>query len=154
MLFRSELPKISGTAKDGQTLSASTGAWEGTPTISYAYQWQRCDSLGANCAAIALATAQTYNAVPADVGSTLRVAVTASNAAGSSAPAVSGQSGVIGPSAPSNTELPKISGTPKDGQTLSASTGTWTGTPPLSYSYEWQRCDSSGANCAAISAAE
>ena len=42
-------PTISGTAQDGQTLSASTGSWSGSPT-SYAYQWQRCDSSGANCA--------------------------------------------------------------------------------------------------------
>jgi thermitase len=76
------LPVIAGTAQQGQTLTASTGTWTGT-TLSYAYQWRRCDSTGANCAAIAGATASTYTLTSADVGSTLRVDVTASNGAGS-----------------------------------------------------------------------
>jgi hypothetical protein len=75
-------PAISGTAQDGQTVTASTGSWSGSPT-SYAYLWQRCDSSGANCVALSGATSSSYTAQTADVGSTLRVAVTASNAAGS-----------------------------------------------------------------------
>ena len=56
--------------------SASTGSWSESPS-AYAYQWQRCDAQGANCSAIPLATAQSYTVDPADVGSTLRVSVTA-----------------------------------------------------------------------------
>ena len=41
---------ISGTARQGQTLSSSTGTWTGTAPISYATQWWRCDSAGKNCA--------------------------------------------------------------------------------------------------------
>ena len=88
------LPGISGTAQSGQTLTATTGTWTEGPT-GFAYQWQRCDAKGANCTAISLATAQTYSVAPADVGSTLRVAVTASNAVGPSAPASSAQTGVV-----------------------------------------------------------
>ncbi|HEX3805394.1 MAG TPA: hypothetical protein VHV52_01305 [Gaiellaceae bacterium] len=44
--------------------------------------------------------------------------------------------------APSNTTAPSVSGTPKVGQTLTVSNGTWTGSP-TSYSYRWQRCSSS-----------
>ena len=76
-------PIISGTPQDGQTLSASTGSWSGTQPITYGYQWQRCDSGGANCVAIAGATGPTYLATSADVGRTLRVVVTATNSAGS-----------------------------------------------------------------------
>jgi hypothetical protein len=39
-----------------------------------------------------------------------------------------------------------ISGTAQAGQTLSASTGSWSGTTPLSYGYQWQRCGSVCAN--------
>ena len=76
-------PIISGTPQDGQTLTASTGSWSGTQPITYGYQWQRCDSGGANCVAIAGATGPTYLATSVDVGRTLRVVVTATNSAGS-----------------------------------------------------------------------
>src|SRR5581483_1492315 len=46
--------------------------------------------------------------------------------------------------APSNSAVPVITGTAAVGQQLSASTGSWNGTAPLTYSYRWQRCDSSG----------
>lgn len=41
-------------------------------------------------------------------------------------------------SAPANIVLPAISGTPTQGQTLSTSDGTWTGTATISYTYQWQ----------------
>jgi len=90
----SSLPTITGTAQSGQTLTGSNGSWTNEPT-SFAYQWQRCDTTGANCLPISLATALTYVAVSADVGSTLRLTVTAANAAGSSSPTSSGQTAVV-----------------------------------------------------------
>ena len=42
-------PTVSGTARQGQTLTASSGSWGGTPTITYAYQWQRCNAGGSGC---------------------------------------------------------------------------------------------------------
>jgi len=56
-------------------------------------------------------------------------------------------------SAPVNTGLPSISGTPQAGQTLTATAGTWTGTPSPAFTYQWRRCDSAGASCADISGA-
>src|SRR4051794_27386152 len=47
--------------------------------------------------------------------------------------------------APQNTSRPTISGTPAAGQTLTASPGSWSGTTPISYAYQWGRCKSSGA---------
>ena len=143
------LPVISGTARDGQTLSATTGTWTGTPTITYAYQWQRCDALGAACQPIAGATASTYLLTPAEVGGTTRVVVTATNAAGS-AQATAAASAIVVPTLPVNTVLPAISGTPTEGSTVAASTGTWTGTPTITYAYQWRRCDAAGASCADI----
>ena len=43
--------------------------------------------------------------------------------------------------APSNTTPPAVTGTPKVGQTLTVSNGTWTGSP-TGYTYQWQRCTS------------
>ncbi|HKI92023.1 MAG TPA: PIG-L family deacetylase, partial [Gaiellaceae bacterium] len=82
------LPAISGAATVGSTLTASTGAWTGNPS-SYAYEWRRCDAGGASCTPIG-ATAASYVVAAADVGATIRVAVTAANAAGSApVPAIS-----------------------------------------------------------------
>jgi hypothetical protein len=75
-------PAISGSAQQGQTLAASPGSWSGAQPIGFAYQWQRCDTSGANCANVGSATS-TYTLTSADVGSTIVVAVTASNSAGS-----------------------------------------------------------------------
>jgi hypothetical protein len=87
-------PTITGTAQQGQTLTEHNGSWTNEPT-SFTYQWQQCDSLGNSCLPISGAAAQTYTLVAADVGSTLRVAVTASNSAGASAPATSVQTIVV-----------------------------------------------------------
>jgi hypothetical protein len=47
---------------------------------------------------------------------------------------------------------PAITGTSAVGQTLTASTGTWNNDPVL-YSYQWEDCDATGANCVLISGA-
>jgi thermitase len=52
-------------------------------------------------------------------------------------------------SAPANTSPPTISGQAVSGQTLTAGTGSWSESPSA-YSYQWLRCDSSGANCAEV----
>ncbi len=147
-------PTIAGTAQQGQMLSASSGGWSGTAPFTYAYQWRRCDTGGANCADIAGASAPTYTLVAADLGTTIRVAVTASNSAGSSSQS-SAQTAVVTPSAapPVNTSPPTISGTAQQGQRLSASTGAWSGTAPFAYVYQWRRCDTGGGSCADIAGA-
>jgi hypothetical protein len=59
---------------------------------------------------------------------------------------------------PANTAEPRISGSPAQGQTLTAAPGTWTGTPAPTFSYQWLRCPSSGgasngSDCATIDGA-
>ena len=49
---------------------------------------------------------------------------------------------------PVSTVPPTIAGTPQQGQTLTASTGTFSMTP--TFTYAWQRCDAAGAACADI----
>ncbi len=146
------LPVVSGEAKDEKTLSASTGTWVGTPTITYSYQWASCNTGGESCASISGATGSTYTVGHELVGHTIRVKVTGKNAAGEAA-ASSAQTATVVASAPANTVLPTISGTAKEGRTLSASTGSWSGTPPITFSYQWESCNASGGSCSNISGA-
>jgi hypothetical protein len=53
--------------------------------------------------------------------------------------------------APSNTGPPVVSGTPEVGKELTTTNGTWSGSTPLSFSYQWRRCDKTGGSCANIS---
>ena len=151
------LPSISGTAQQGQTLTASTGVWSGDTPQTYTYQWRRCSSGGGNCTNISGQTASTYVLGASDVGATIRVIVTATNGAGS-ASATSLPSAVIvaippdPPPAtpPSNVALPTIAGNPQQGQTLTAADGSWTGTAPITLTRVWLRCAIGGSDCVVI----
>jgi hypothetical protein len=141
-------PTVSGTAREGQTLTASSGSWGGTLPISYDYSWQRCDDTGASCKAISGATNATYLLVKADVGSTVRVRVTATNSAGT-ASVFSLPSGVVAAkgTAPASTNQPSPSGNAIVGQQLTADNGTWSGDTPLTFTYQWQRCTATNPVC-------
>jgi Right handed beta helix region len=73
-------PSIAGTPLEGQTLTASPGMWTGEPTL--AFTWLRCEASGGGCSPLSAAST-TYTLGAADVGSTVRVVVTATNGAGS-----------------------------------------------------------------------
>jgi len=147
-------PVISGTAVANQTLTAAPGAWSGTAPITYTYQWQRCDNAGASCADVPGATAATYALTSSDVGFTMRVAVTGGNTVGSST-ATSAATSVVTANAqpPANVVRPSVNGTAQQGQTLTGDPGTWSGTQPITYAYQWRRCDSRGASCVDITGA-
>jgi streptogramin lyase len=89
----SAAPRVLGSPRHGRTVKATSGSWTNDPT-SLSYQWQRCDR---RCADIAGATRDSYTPGAGDVGSGLRVIVTASNAGGS-AQAPSSEIGPVGPS--------------------------------------------------------
>jgi hypothetical protein len=152
-------PSVSGAAVEGSSLTADTGSWSGAG-VKFSLQWQRCDAVGNACDAVAGATSTTLPLGASDVGYRFRVSVTASNKNGQ-ASAVSDPSGTVAPApaappsaqAPAPTSSPAVAGTPQEGQGLSASSGAWSGTQPLSYRYQWQRCDTSGNSCASVAGA-
>jgi hypothetical protein len=143
-------PTITGTAREGNTLTAHNGSWANAPT-SFTYQWQRCAADGTGCADITGATSQTYTLTSADADHTVRVQVTAKNADGQSTASSAPTDVVSSRSAPVNTAKPTISGTPRVGEELTASNGTWTG-GATSFTYQWQRCTSS-TTCANVDGA-
>lgn len=69
-------PAVTGTAQVRQTLSCSTGTWDGVPAPTFTYQWQ------SNSSNISGATSSTYQIVDAYVGTVMRCVVTATNAIG------------------------------------------------------------------------
>ncbi len=151
-------PSISGgfAPQTGQLLSATNGSWNGALSGGFTYQWRRCDSAGDSCADIGGATGSTYAVVSADVGHRLRIVVTASNAAGSTASSPSSATGVVTLAGvvnpPVNAAYPVISfgagqTAPFVGASISTSNGTWTGTFPIAFKYQWKWCDSATSSC-------
>jgi hypothetical protein len=237
-------PVIGGTPTEGHLLTASAGTWTGAPT-SYAYQWQDCDASAGACVNLAGANAPTHQLTAGELGRTIRIAVTAANAGGSTtatssavgpvsalAPSagftytpslpVTGQplsldatgsscpdapctyawsddgsptrpmpplwplgagqaasftfssagtkyvrlllvdasgrtatvehdipvqAAVAPPSAPADTIPPTLSGIAKVGNTLTTTTGSWSGSSPITYTYQWQDCNTAGEEC-------
>jgi hypothetical protein len=128
-------PTITGSATSGARLSASTGSWTGNPAPAISYQWVRCAATGQSCSNIAGATSAGYTLQPGDGGSTIRVAVTAANAAGT-ATVSSALTGPVGGSpapatktvtAPTKTvTAPTKTGSSKNGGTGSTKTASTT----------------------------
>jgi hypothetical protein len=76
-----QAPIVQGTARDGETLSATDGSWTGTP--SFGFQWLRCFADGSGCSDVTGATSRTYQLGLGEVGHSYRVRVTAGEGAGS-----------------------------------------------------------------------
>jgi hypothetical protein len=142
-------PSVNGTARVGEALTASPGEWSGTPPLSFHYQWLRCGPSGSLCTAIPGATASTYRVSAADVGLTLRIQVTASNAAGVAA-AASPPTAVVAPLAVANLERPAIVGAAEVERSLTALPGRWTAGGGIEFLYRWLRCRADGSDCDAI----
>jgi hypothetical protein len=141
----------------GDTLSVGPGTWNGSPT-SYAYQWYRCDPSAPtkgdfnDCQPIGGATSSGYTTVSADLGHTIYAEVDATNGVGTVA-AYAWPLGSVGAPQPLLDDG-SIQGTAQVGQTLTFVNGSsWEGDTPITFTYQWSRCDSGGANCVAIGGA-
>jgi len=94
------LPQITGVSNPpttGDTASTDQYPWDDwlNDPYEFAFQWRRCNASGDNCSDISGATSYSYVLQnPGDVGSTLRVTVTATNDGGST-PATSLPTAVI-----------------------------------------------------------
>jgi hypothetical protein len=119
------------TSDPGEKISAVTDDQNGSYTATIT---------SSTAVGTATITATDSSVTPAPSG---RAALTQTQVAGQTPPPPA-------PSAPANTQAPSISGTPTVGRTLAAAPGTWSGTAPIGYAYQWQRC---AAACTAIARA-
>jgi hypothetical protein len=125
---------ITGTAQQGQTLTADPGL----PLSGVTFQWEDCDASGANCVPIPGATSQTYTLTAGDVGKTIVAEVWG----GPPGPVASDPTSVVLSAGPVNTSPPAVS---VFAVPFTATPGTWTG-DPTSYAYQWMVCDPSATN--------
>jgi hypothetical protein len=132
-------PAVSGTTTVGQQLSSTTGSWDSDPTATYAYEWQRCAAVDCASPTVVGSDSSNYTLVAADYGNYIRVKVTATNSGGS-ASAYSSATAQVAGTAPVNSVAPAVSGTPTVRSSVSVTTGTWSGTPTPTYSYQWRTC--------------
>ncbi|WP_281173349.1 DUF4347 domain-containing protein [Azospirillum halopraeferens] len=151
-------PSVSGTATVGNALTASNGTWNDADGDgrTFTYQWYRAnDTAGTGTAQISNATSSSYTLTTADAHKFLRVVVTANDGNGGTQTAASSLVQVTN-SVPTNSAAPTITGTATVGNTLSATSGTWSDADgdTLTYTYQWYRADNTaGGNEAAISGA-
>ncbi len=140
-------PAITGTSRQGSTLTAGKGTWSPAGT-TYTYQWQSSSDGGVTWSPITGATKATYVPGIADLASTLNVVVTATNKYGV-ASATTAASVAVGSDAPADTVAPAISGTAARGSTMTATRGTWS-PAGTSYAYQLQGSTNSGVTWSPI----
>ena len=147
-------PSISGDPYQQAVLTASPGNWTpGAPNApTFAYQWLRCDAAGAACTPISGATGTTYSPTAADLGSTIRIRITATNADGAVVAQSAATPVITTPPAPTNTAPPVITGAGGIigvGTLLTSTNGAWANSP-TGFAYQWLLCDADGNACAPI----
>jgi hypothetical protein len=134
----------------GRYIQGNPGTWT-PPQLYPSVQWTQDCNLTAVPATLGTpipgAINRTYQIADTDVGHTLCLIVNVSNGV----QAVTGPTGTVAPGTPLNQVSPTISGTTEQGKTLTATPGTWRGTGAttggITFTYQWKRCDSSGALC-------
>lgn len=139
-------PIAAGIAKVGQRLTAASGGWAGTGTISFAFQWYRCDASVGHCSSIHGATGRTYALVAADAGRTIALTVKATDSTGTASAYASALGPIAAATAASAPAVqPVLTGTAVVGKPLLAPAGA--------SGYSWLRCNANGRLCAAIAGA-
>jgi hypothetical protein len=151
-----QLPVVSGAAQEGATLTTTRGVWSvgGVPLAggTYKFSWQRCGPNGFQCVPINGATTQQHLVEAGDIGHTIRSHVNVFLAPNTPGKATSHSTSVVvaAGTGPVNSATPTVTGVPKAGGALSADPGQWSGVQPITFAFQWQRCDASGGGCGDI----
>lgn len=115
-------PAITGTAQVGQSLTANAGTWTPAPAAT-SYQWT------ADGVAIPGATGRTLAVGPAQLGKAIGLKVGARKPSYVSGSSLAKATAAVVPGVMQPTQAPVVSGIPKVGAVLTATTGTWSPAP-------------------------
>ena len=132
-------PRITGTALEGETLTAEPATWA-RAVDARSGTWWSCASA---CTKVGDGTA--LRLARAHVGARIEYRETATNAGGSTT-GTSARTGPVAMRPPANQIPPAIGGSLAVGDTVTALPGTWSGEP--AFAYRWLRC--AAATCTPI----
>jgi hypothetical protein len=148
-------PVVAGVAVQGRTVRVDAGRWQPKPS-AFVYQWARCNLELRSCTAISGETQHTHDIGAKDLGHVLVAIVQARSGRTSravfstaTAVAVAAASGG-GKGGPSLSTAPLVAEVLQQGNQLTGSVGSWSGSSTIAYTYNWYRCDVSGAHCKTI----
>jgi hypothetical protein len=139
---------VSGTAQEGKVLTATATPTSDTDGGTITYQWQ--ELVGSNWGAVAGATHSTYTVAEATEGLQLRVVTTFRDDTGQTTSATSVATSAVLDAAPTVT-TPTISGTAREGSTLTASATA--GQTDNTVTYQWMENTGPGGSYQAIAGA-
>jgi surface antigen len=111
-------PKVTGTPKVGETLTAAPGSWS-MSGVSIRYSW-RADKVP-----IPGATSRTFVVQPDQVGKQIRVRVYASKSGQQTVSRASSETAPVARGIVTSSAAPTIVGSAAVGQTLSSTSGSW-----------------------------
>jgi len=157
-------PFLTGYTSVGSSITASPGTW--TTATSFAYQWYRCTAASSiaqaetptNCILITSDVGSIYVIQAADVGTWIRVRVSAQFSSATTSLLSATTTAVGAKPASIKGRPPRVIGSAAVGQTLTAKRGQWNAVGAI-YTYQWYRCTAVGlksprtvpTSCVAIS---
>lgn len=123
------MPEVRGEPVVGETLTCTSGAWEGSPAPTFTYQWLEGGKT--------VGSTESYVVLEEDRGQSLTCKVTATN--GEPPPGEASAKIEIPGKVPRPPKAPEITwtGELKAGEALTCEAGTWTGEPTPVLTYQW-----------------
>ncbi|MEI7743428.1 MAG: hypothetical protein WCK58_06725, partial [Chloroflexota bacterium] len=144
-----------GTPFPGDHLIAGPNTVNPTPT-SYAYEWFRCDTGGANCVSQGAPQAGSYTIQSSDVGGTIAARTYATNQYGTAVSGIGAVTSEVLPLQVTQTSVPVIYGKPWLGHAMTAAVGSYSGAVQYA-GITWQYCDmafaanvNGGSHCSSV----